>query len=145
LVASSLKGKSVAELLSSGLGSPFDPGAGGGSSGGQSIAPGGGSSKHYTGQNAQILESLDEIARKQFGLSVARCRSASRNAEVGGATKSNHLANAEGKCRAFDASGSANNMKGFALFVVENYPQIELFYDPIGKVAPGFDHTDHVH
>lgn len=145
LVASALKGKSVADLLNSGLGSPFDPSAGGNAVAQKQVSSSSGSTRNYTGQNAQILELLDEVARNQFDLSVSRCRSSSHNSTVGGATASNHLENADGKCRAFDASGSANNMKAYALYVQANYPQLELFYDPIGLIAPGFDHSDHVH
>lgn len=148
LAASALKGKSVSDLLNSGLGSPFSPNAGGsnGTAGKQQLATySGGGSQHYAGQNAVILETLDETAREQFGLSVSRCRSSVHNAAVGGAAQSNHLADADGKCRAFDASGNANSMKAYALYVKANYPQLELFYDPIGLVAPGFDHSDHVH
>lgn len=158
LAASGLTGKSVADLLAEGIGDAFNPAGGRGGTVDTSTAltdtaAAGDALDDLTvntagdfyGPNAVILNRLKRTAETRFRLDVKTCRSRSRNAAVGGSATSNHLENSQGKCKAFDASGSARDMRAFAMYVNREHPDLELFYDPIGKVAPGFDHTDHVH
>jgi Peptidase M15 len=104
----------------------------------------GGKGAGYKGPNAAILESLHKVATGRFHLSLTNlCRSAAHNAAVGGSRTSFHL-----QCRAGDYDGTVANRVAFARYAksaLSGVPGGEVFCDQAGMVAPGFDHSTHVH
>lgn len=96
------------------------------------------------GPNAAKLEALANVAERDFSLTVGSvCRSAAHNAAVGGSKTSFHL-----QCRAFDSTGSVTKRVAFARFAKAQLAGVsgaEVFCDQAGMIAPGFDHSDHVH
>lgn len=96
----------------------------------------------FKGPNAALLRSLYNAAKNRFHLTPgSTCRSPEENARVGGSSTSLHL-----QCRAFDSTGSPADMAAFAKYALTFKPAVdEVFYDPLGLTAPGFDHSDHVH
>lgn len=95
----------------------------------------------FRGPHALELEALRVVAVQRFHLTANNvCRSAEENRAAGGSPTSLHLA-----CRAADYTGKPTDMMAFARFA-HALPWIdEVFYDPAGYTAPGYDHSDHVH
>lgn len=166
MVLSALRGVSIVEVLEGKKGNPLDSQGGappdpssagtmllGSGATGNTLGQLPGPSNFY-GPHADTLTTLAAVAVHQFHLTLSSvCRSAADNARAGGADHSNHLINAEGKCKAFDASGNPVDMGAFFDYVAENYRHdiTELFYDPRGAIKNGFTipaiggHDDHVH
>lgn len=148
LVYSALKGIGITDILAGATGKTLDPQGGrGGSFPG--VVSGGvdavadavtGEKGEYKGPNAATLMALEREAVTNYDLKITdRCRP--QNAAYG-AKNSRHK-----QCRAFDASGSAEDMRAFAIRAKEVVSKLggRVYYDPLGWVAPGFSHGDHVH
>lgn len=142
LVASALKGVSIPALLSGVAGDILDP------SGNlpdptvetptSGPTPLGKPTTRFKGPKAELLEYLAGEATGRFHLTIGDvCRA--KNANYG-AKNSLHK-----ECRAFDASGKPADMMAYAKFAHATPGVDEVFYDPAGWKAPGFDHDDHVH
>lgn len=148
MVFSSLKGISISDAFGGVVGDSIDPSGGltgssssGDTSGSSDVTGTSGNVGSFKGPNAAKLKALADVAVNRFDLKIGNvCRSAAENSAAGGSPTSKHLA-----CRAFDTSGSAANMLAFARYVHDNGNVEEVFYDPAGYVAPGYDHSDHVH
>lgn len=162
LVASALSGQSIADVFANFTGVPegrsFDLPASGAGTGGDFPADPAAAGNvpnvdtnlstitHHglKGPNAAKLEALANVAEQRFHLSVGSvCRSAAHNAAVGGSDTSFHL-----QCRAFDSTGTVANRVAFARYAqaaLSGVSGAEVFCDQAGMVAPGFDHSDHVH
>ncbi len=159
MVASALTGQSIADTFRDFTGG-LNPA--GGRGGGPFAAVGGDvpdtaapldpntplSGKHagYKGPHADVLEQLHQAATGHFGLHLTNlCRSLQANTEAGGSPTSFHLS-----CRAGDYDGGSPvaSRVAFAKYakgVLSGIPGAEVFCDQAGMVAPGFDHSDHVH
>jgi hypothetical protein len=149
LIYSALTGESLADILSGkslprlnpaggkGGGSSSDPGAGS-----QPRGPGGQGApdpqREFKGPHAGELRALATIAQTHYHLRISQiCRPA--NATYG-AKDSLHK-----QCRAFDSVGATADKVAFARYA-KGLPWVdEVFCDQAGMVAPGFDHSDHVH
>jgi hypothetical protein len=147
LIYSALTGESLSDILSGkslprlnpagGKGGGGDPGAGS-----QPRGPGGQGAPdpqhEFKGPNAGNLRALAELAGSQYHLKISQiCRP--QNATYG-AKDSLHK-----QCRAFDSVGSVADRVAFARYA-KSLPWVdEVFCDQAGMVAPGFDHSDHVH
>jgi hypothetical protein len=154
LIYSALTGESLSDILSGKTLPRLNPAGGkGGSGGGQdgSVDPGAGSQPtgpggqgapdpqhEFKGPNAAKLRDLAVIAQQQFDLRISQiCRP--KNATYG-AANSLHK-----QCRAFDSVGTVADRVAFARFA-KGLPWVsQVFCDQAGMVAPGFDHSDHVH
>lgn len=155
LVYSSLKGQGLADVFKGG-GESLNPEGGSRSTGstgstdsaGDVIAgeppiggfPASGPTGDFKGPNAAILEQLRKDAVSKFKLRITQtCRP--KNATYG-APNSRHKV-----CSAFDASGAPADMKAYAIYAHKVVPKYggRVYYDPLGWVAPGYNHTDHVH
>lgn len=158
LAYSALKGQSLTEIFAGVTGDALDPKGGRGGTisgpGTNATGPNGpvtgagdastsGNLKKFNGESfkgprAAYLTDITNIAISKYKLQVTDlCRPS--NAGYGSSTSFHH------SCRAVDLSGSPANMRAFALYVQKRGGYDELFYDPIGLIAPGFNHTDHVH
>lgn len=107
------------------LGTPFGEGPLGGSG-------------QFKGPNAARLEALRKTLVTKFHLQVTEiCRPA--NATYG-APESLHKS-----CRAMDLKGSVSDKVAAARFC-KSLPWVdEVFCDQAGMIAPGYDHSDHLH
>lgn len=162
LIAASLKGLSLPELLAGATGNILDPKGGSTTAATDAAAAGnatptdptptgsptgstplpGGDTGGYKGPRAAWLKAMETIAVKQFHLTPGQlCRPA--NATYG-APNSLHKS-----CRARDYGGSVANRVAFARFAKARAQtdgvDAEVFCDQAGMVAPGYDHSDHVH
>jgi hypothetical protein len=91
----------------------------------------------FKGPNAAKLEALRKVATSRYHLHVTQiCRP--QNATYG-APNSLHK-----QCRAFDSTGSVSDRIAFARYA-KSQGADEVFCDQAGMVAPGYDHSDHVH
>lgn len=92
----------------------------------------------FKGPHANELEALRKTLISKFHLRVSQiCRPA--NATYG-APNSLHK-----QCRAMDLTGSVADRVAAARFC-KNLPWVsEVFCDQAGMVAPGYDHSDHLH
>lgn len=148
LVYSALTGKSLAEIVSGDALPHLNPagGKGGGGSdpgaGSQPTGPGGQGApdpKHeFKGPHAAQLRALAELAGTHYHLRISQiCRP--QNATYG-APDSLHK-----QCRAFDSVGTVADRVAFARYA-KGLPWVsQVFCDQAGMVAPGYDHSDHVH
>lgn len=144
LIAAAVKGVSLVDLFAGKSAPPPQPSGSSSPTVGASSASGatGADPKgQFKGPHAALLRSLADASVNKFHLHIgSACRSPAENSAVGGSPTSLHM-----QCRAFDSSGSANDMAAFARYA-HNTPGVdEVFYDPLGWSAPGFDHSDHVH
>lgn len=154
LVYSAIKGLSIADVFKGETGNPLNPKGGtpaaSSTTGSTTVTPstaglggpfGNGSltsSGSFKGPNAVKLEALRKVAVSRYKLKVSQiCRPA--NATYG-AANSLHKA-----CRAMDLTGSTADKVAFARFAKSQSWVAEVFCDQAGMVAPGFDHSDHVH
>jgi hypothetical protein len=153
LIYSALKGQSLVESLTGKGGDSLDP-AGGSmditSTGtsyttpddptGSEAHPSSGttSKRGFKGPNAALLESLANVAVNNYHLTISQiCRPADATY---GAPNSLHKS-----CRAFDSTGSVADRVAFAKYA-RSVPGVdEVFCDQAGMIAPGYDHSDHVH
>lgn len=92
----------------------------------------------FKGPNAERLEALRKTLTTKFHLHVSQiCRPA--NASYG-APNSLHKS-----CRAMDLTGSVSDRVAAARFC-KGLPWVqEVFCDQAGLIAPGYDHSDHLH
>lgn len=153
LVYSAVKGLSITEVFKGETGNPLNPKGGtiaaltaGGSpptpdiaavaGAPTSLTPASGAGQ-FKGPNATKLEALRVVAVSKFHLTITQiCRPQNANY---GAPNSLHK-----QCRAFDSSGSVANKIAFARYA-KAQGAAEVFCDQAGMVAPGYDHSDHVH
>ncbi|HVI79880.1 MAG TPA: D-Ala-D-Ala carboxypeptidase family metallohydrolase [Candidatus Acidoferrum sp.] len=145
LIAAAVKGVSLVDLFAGKAGSPFTPVSGGGTATTSTDTTNGTSpqvgSTKFKGPHAANLQGALNTAEGTFHLHLASgCRSPAENAAVGGSPTSLHV-----QCRAFDAAGKATDMMAFARWAHALNWVDEVFYDPAGWSAPGYDHSDHVH
>lgn len=113
---------------------PDTPGAAGDTKG---DSPGGAKGE-FKGPNAALLEALRKTAVERFNLTVSQiCRPQDANY---GAPNSLHK-----QCRAMDLTGTVANRIAFARYAKGVSGVQEVFCDQAGMVAPGYDHSDHVH
>jgi hypothetical protein len=92
----------------------------------------------FQGPNAARLEALRKTLITKFHLRVTQiCRPASATY---GAPNSKHKS-----CRAMDLSGSVSDRVAAARFCKGLGWVEEVFCDQAGMVAPGYDHSDHLH
>lgn len=148
-VYSALKGLSLTEVLSGATGDKLNPKGGvwrGGDFGGNNagegatVTQGNDPKGKFKGPNAGLLRFLADNATQNFNLTITQiCRPA--NASYG-APNSLHK-----ECRAFDASGRTSDKVAYAKWARPIIAKVggEVFCDQAGMVAPGYDHSDHVH
>lgn len=92
----------------------------------------------FKGPHAAELEALRKVATSHYHLVITQiCRP--QNATYG-APNSLHK-----QCRAFDATGTVANRIAFARYAKSLSWVAEVFCDQAGMMAPGYDHSDHVH
>jgi hypothetical protein len=149
LIYSALTGKALSEILSGDALPRLNPagGKGGGGSadpdaGSQPRGPGGEGAPdpqhEFKGPHAAQLRALADTATHQYHLRISQiCRPQNANY---GAPNSLHKS-----CRAFDSVGTVADRVAFARYA-KSLPWVdEVFCDQAGFVAPGYDHSDHVH
>lgn len=94
-------------------------------------------SDEFKGTHADQLARLAWVAENTFHLTITQIN---RPMDATyGAPNSNHKYG-----RAFDATGTVADRIGFARFA-KSAGADEVFCDQAGMVAPGYDHSDHVH
>jgi hypothetical protein len=144
LTYQALTGESLVSLFSSQV-RKLNP-AGGRGGGGSSVTPSApdddtpdyGQTGQFRGPHAALLYQMSQVAQHTFHLRISQiCRP--KDATYG-APDSLHK-----QCRAFDATGNVTDRVAFARYV-RGIPGIdEVFCDQAGMIAPGYDHSDHVH
>ena len=152
LIVSAVKGVSIVQVFRGELGDPLDPKGGKADIGGAATAltaPSDnqgtlsnlkvtGASGSFKGPNAARLEALRKVAVSKYDLKVTQiCRPA--NATYGSPTSLHK------QCRAMDLSGKVSDMVAFARYAKTLDWVDEVYCDQAGMVAPGYDHSDHVH
>jgi hypothetical protein len=92
----------------------------------------------FKGPQAANLYALSRVAVNKYHLRITQiCRP--QNATYG-APNSLHK-----QCRAFDSTGSIADRVAFARYAKSLSWVQEVFCDQAGMMAPGYDHSDHVH
>lgn len=147
LVYSAIRNVSLIDLLAGREGTPIGDqkppaftDAGGAPGSGATVASGNDPKGQFKGPNAAVLRALADAATEQFNLRISQvCRP--QNASYG-APNSLHKS-----CRAFDSVGKLSDRIAFARYAAgfKGRGISEVFCDQAGMVAPGYDHSDHVH
>lgn len=144
LIAAAVKGVSMVDLFagkSAPEKGPYSPPTTGPSTGNEGAPSTGTGATQFKGPHAASLQGALNTAIGTFHLHLTSgCRSAAENAAAGGSPTSWHV-----QCRAFDVGGAASDMMAFARWAHALSWVDEVFYDPAGWSAPGYDHSDHVH
>lgn len=93
----------------------------------------------FKGPYAAQLEALAQKAVTDYDLTIVQI---CRPIDAGyGAPNSLHK-----QCRAFDAIGKTADKVAFARYVKASEPWVdEVFCDQAGMIAPGYEHTTHMH
>lgn len=145
LIYSSLKGQSLTEALTGEGGDNLNPKGHVSSELDITDSPlndplGGltGKTGQFKGPHAALLFKLSQIAESKYHLKISQiCRPASASY---GSPTSLHKS-----CRAFDSVGAVADKVAFARYAKTVPGVAEVFCDQAGMVAPGYDHSDHVH
>lgn len=144
LIYSALKGLSLPEIFAGNFGDKLDAKGGGVTTApptgiaAMDAASGADPEGRFKGPNAKTLSYIDSVLIDRFNLTRGQvCRP--KDATYG-APKSLHK-----ECRAGDYLGSVANRVAAARWAKENFPAAEVFCDQAGMVAPGYEHTSHLH